>query len=249
MQLKKSNNCSLFLTAGYPHKESALEIVPELEAAGVDLIELGIPFSDPLADGTVIQQSSAIALKNGMNIDLIFEQLIELKGNTKTPIVLMGYFNPVYKYGLERFLKRCAELGVDGLIIPDLTIEVYEENYLELFEKYQVPLVFLITPNTPEPRIRRIEKQSKAFIYLVSSSSITGGSGPFGEAQKEGFERIKAMALSVPVLVGFGIHNKATFDFVCAYFDGAIIGSAFIKSLEKGTAPKDFVNALIQGEY
>jgi len=242
MKLKKENNCSIFLTAGYPKLDSTVKLAIELEKAGADLIELGIPFSDPMADGPVIQESSAIALKNGMTLPLLLEQVKEIKKVVSIPIVLMGYLNPVYQYGLEAFLKACSTIGVDGLILPDLSVEVYERSYQDLFEKYDVPLTFLITPTTSEKRIRKIERHTKTFVYLVSTSSITGKKNEFSEEQIKGFERIKQFNLSVPVLVGFGIHNNKTFSTVCDYFDGAIIGSAFIRSLAKGTNVNEFID-------
>lgn len=245
MNLKPKNNCSLFITAGFPKLNSALEIIPELEKEGVDLIELGIPFSDPLADGPVIQESSAVALKNGMQMDLIFDQLETIKKSSTIPIVLMGYFNPIFKYGLEKFLINCKAQSVDGAIIPDLTIEVYERHYSALFERYEVPVIFLITPETPERRIRKIEAHSKAFIYLVSSSSITGKREDFSHEQIKGFQRIANLKLSVPVLVGFGIHNSSTFNTVCEYFEGAIVGSAFIKSIKNEVPARHFLKELM----
>ncbi len=245
MKLNTNKKCSIFLTAGYPNLDSAITLIPKLEKAGVDLIELGIPFSDPLADGEVIQKSSTVALKNGMDMELLFEQLIVINKKTTIPVLIMGYFNPIFKYGVEQFLKKCSVVGVNSLIIPDMTVEVYENDYQELFRRYNISLVFLITPDTNLKRIRRIEKLSTDFIYLVSSSSITGKKEEFTNKQLQGFKRIKELSLSVPVLVGFGIHNRQTFKAVCDHFDGAIIGSAFIKSLEKNIPVEDFVKEII----
>ena len=245
MKLNKQNNCSIFLTAGYPQLNSAPKLAQELENAGVDFIELGIPFSDPLADGPVIQETSAIALNNGMTIEILFEQVAEIKMNSTLPIVLMGYFNPIYTYGVERFLKQCKALGVDGLIIPDLEIDIYESEYRILFEAYGVPLIFLITTATPVNRIRRIAKMSKAFIYLVSSSATTGTKASFSKDQVQAFERIKALNLGVPIMVGFGIHNNETYRAVCNLFDGAIIGTAYLKSIARHVSTKDFVADII----
>ncbi len=245
MKLNKKNNCSIFLTAGYPQLNSAPKLVEELENAGIDFIELGIPFSDPLADGPVIQETSTIALNNGMTIDVLFEQVAEIKMNSALPIVLMGYFNPIYTYGVEKFLKQCKALGVDGLIIPDLEIDIYEFEYKALFETYDIPLIFLITTATPVDRIRRVEKMSKAFIYLVSSSATTGAKASFSKGQIQAFERIKALNLKVPIMVGFGIHNNETYRTVCNLFDGAIIGTAYLKSIANKVSTKAFVADII----
>lgn len=246
MKLKAKNNCSIFVTAGYPELNSAVKIVPELEKAGVDLVELGIPFSDPLADGETIQEASAIALKNGMTLDILFEQLKEIKKQTRIPIVLMGYFNPILRYGVAHFLARCAEFELDGLIIPDLSPEIVEAEHAAVFKKYGVPLIFLITPETPVERVRKIESFSKAFIYLVSSASTTGGKKGFSNEQVRGFQKIARLSLSVPVLIGFGIHDHQTFSTVCNHSQGAIIGSAFIRSLAKREPVSDFVKRIIQ---
>lgn len=246
MKLKESNNCSVFYTAGFPELNSTEEIAISLEAAGVDLIELGIPFSDPMADGTTIQISSNIALKNGMTIDVLFEQVERIKKTVNIPIVLMGYLNPIFQYGMKRFVRKCASLNVDGLIIPDLPIEIYEKEYLNVFCSAKLPLIFLITPQTSEERIRKIEKHSKSFIYLVSSSSITGKSKGFGASHEQGFKRIKSLNLKVPVFVGFGIGKQADFEFVNSYFDGAIIGSAFIRWLQENKPVGAFVKQFVK---
>lgn len=234
------------MTAGYPELDSTVDLAIELEKSGADLIEIGIPFSDPMADGPVIQESSAIALKNGMNLGILFDQVKEIKKQVKIPIVLMGYFNPIYQYGVEAFLEACQSFGVDGLIIPDLSVEVYEKEYVDLFEKYGIPLTFLITPNTSEDRVRKIEKYTRTFVYLVSTSSITGKRNAFSDQQVQGFERIANMKLSVPVLVGFGIHDNTTFQTVCDYFNGAIIGSAFIRSIGAGEKVENFMGRILQ---
>ncbi|MFT5819415.1 MAG: tryptophan synthase alpha chain [Crocinitomix sp.] len=245
MKLNKKNNCSIFLTAGYPHLNSAPQLVKELENAGVDFIELGIPFSDPLADGPVIQETSAIALNNGMTLDILFQQVVEIKETTSIPIVLMGYFNPIYTYGVEQFLKQCNALGVDGLIIPDLELEIYEVEYKKLFEIYEIPLIFLITTATPVARIKRIAAISTSFIYLVSSTATTGSKLEFTTDQIKSFEKIKQLKLNVPIIVGFGIHNEETFNTICNLFDGAIIGSAFLRSISRNISVKDFVADII----
>ncbi len=240
--LRPKQNLNIFYTAGYPKLNSTVEIAIALEKAGADLIELGIPFSDPMADGPLIQFSSEMALKNGMTLDLLFDQVKVIKTQVKIPLILMGYLNPIFQYGIEKFLEKCKHLGIDGLIIPDLSLETYEGEYSHLFEKYQVPLTFLITPTTSIQRIQKIETLTKSFIYLVSSSSITGNQNDFTSNQIKGFERIANLKIQSPILVGFGIHNHQTFSQVCQYFDGAIIGSAFIKHLKNKLPIHDFIN-------
>lgn len=242
---KQENVCSVFVTAGYPKLESTVDVVLDLEAAGVDMIEIGMPFSDPLADGPTIQKSSLQALKNGMNIPLLFEQIEEIRKTSQIPIVLMGYINPVMAYGLETFLEKCKNVGVDGLIIPDISLETYELEYKNLFTQYGVPLTFLVTPRTTLNRIIRIQNNTETFIYYVSSSATTGRSSNFTEQQESAFLQFNELKLTVPVLAGFGIHNQETFHTVCKYFNGGIIGSAFLRSLEKGQSVKSFVSSLI----
>lgn len=222
---------SIYFTAGYPNLNDTAFIIEELEKSGVDMIEIGLPFSDPLADGVVIQNSSTIALQNGMTTDLLFKQLENIREKVKIPLLIMGYFNPILQYGVEKFCEKCAEIGIDGLIIPDLPIEVYKENYLSIFEKHNLLNVFLITPQTSENRIRLIDEVSKGFIYMVSSASVTGTKDTFGEEQINYFKRIQSMNLKSPQIIGFGISNKNTFDIATDYAKGAIIGSAFINHL------------------
>jgi tryptophan synthase alpha chain len=241
---KEANICNFFLTAGYPSLNDTISTVLELEANGVDMVEIGIPFSDPLADGETIQESSIQALDNGMTISILFNQVEEIRSKSTIPIVLMGYLNPIHNYGLEKFLSKCEEVGVDGLIIPDISLEEYEYKYQSIFDKFQVPLTFLITPKTSIERIRKVEKLTETFLYLVSSSSITGSAGSFSEEQLINFERIKGLQIDVPVLVGFGIHNSDTFKVVNNYFNGAIIGSAFIRAQKAGVGAKEFIGEL-----
>ncbi|WP_411032286.1 tryptophan synthase subunit alpha [Spongiimicrobium sp. 3-5] len=224
---------SIYFTAGYPKLEDTVEIIQELEKNGVDLIEIGLPFSDPLADGPTIQQSSTAALKNGMQTTLLFKQLKDIRASVSIPLILMGYFNPILQYGVEAFCKRCKEIGIDGLILPDLPLDVYQENYEATFKKYGLINVFLITPQTSEARIRQIDDASEGFIYMVSSASVTGAKEGFGQEQQAYFERISGMALKNPQIVGFGISNKNTFQQATTHAKGAIIGSAFIKSLSR----------------
>lgn len=226
---KPSDILSVFVTAGYPELNSLESTILDLEESGVDLIEVGIPFSDPMADGKTIQDSSEIALQNGMNLTVLVEQLKTIRQKTNIPLVLMGYLNPVYQYGVEKLLQFCKDYNIEGMIIPDISVEEYKRNYKTLFEQYGVSLVFIITPITPLGRLVVIDGLSTSFVYLVSSASVTGTSGEFGEEHIKGFEYIKSQNLKTPVLVGFGIHNNSTFAKVCQYFNGAIIGSAFIR--------------------
>ncbi len=220
---------SIYFTAGYPKIDSLKMILPALEQAGVDLVEIGMPFSDPLADGPVIQKSSQKAIENGMNLNLMFEQLRELKLNI--PLILMGYLNPVWQYGIEKFLKSCQDCGVSGTILPDLPLEEYNK-FSEEFKKNNVHNILLVTPQSSDERLRRIAGLSKGFIYAVSSASTTGTKG-FSESNPEFFERIKALAPSVPIMIGFGIKSREDFKRAGQLSDGAIIGTEFIRMLEK----------------
>ena len=224
---------SIYATAGFPQLKDTLQVLKELENTGVDLIEIGMPFSDPLADGPTIQESSTKALMNGMITELLFEQLKEIRNHLSIPLILMGYFNPVLQFGVEKFLKKAAEIGIDGMILPDLPLEVYKRDYKNLFEAYRLSMIFLITPQTPERRIRQIEKASTSFIYMVSTSSTTGAQEGFNQESMEYFKRIEAMNLQVPTVVGFGISNASSYHQATSHSKGAIIGSAFIKVLSK----------------
>jgi len=226
---------SIYFSAGHPQRDDTLPILTALQDAGVDMVEIGLPFSDPLADGPTIQESATQALKNGMTTARLFDQLRDVRQTIHLPLVLMGYFNPILQYGVEAFCRQCAAVGVDGLIIPDLPVDVYHEQYQSLFEQYGLYNMFLISPQTSEARIRYIDSVSKGFIYMVSSASVTGAQKTFGDTQQAYFERIAKMALQTPQLVGFGISNAATFRAATTHAKGAIIGSAFIQFLnEKG---------------
>lgn len=220
---------SIYFTAGYPNLDDTVTIIRNLEKSGVDMIEIGLPFSDPLADGPTIQASSTQALKNGMTTDVLFKQLKDIRNSVKIPLIIMGYFNPMLQYGVEAFCKKCQEIGVDGLIIPDLPVDVYHKEYQSIFENYGLINVFLITPQTSDERIRYIDSVSNGFIYMVSSASTTGAKIGFGEEQTEYFKRIAKMNLNNPQIVGFGISNNETFTQATKYAKGAIIGSAFVK--------------------
>lgn len=227
---------SIYFSAGYPNLNDTVTIIQDLEKNGVDMIEIGLPFSDPLADGPTIQESSTIALKNGMGTELLFSQLKEIRKSVSIPLIIMGYFNPVLQYGVENFCKKCQEIGIDGLILPDLPLDVYKEEYETIFKKYNLINIFLITPQTSESRILQIDEASDGFIYMVSSASTTGAKQGFGEEQDAYFKRIASMNLKNPQIVGFGISNAQTFKQATNTAKGAIIGSAFIKMLsQKGT--------------
>ncbi|RKS43368.1 tryptophan synthase alpha chain [Gillisia mitskevichiae] len=237
---------SIYFTAGYPQIDDTVSIIEDLENNGVDMIEIGLPFSDPLADGPTIQESSTKALKNGMTTEKLFQQLKDIRKTVKIPLIIMGYFNPMLQYGVEDFCKKCEEIGIDGLIIPDLPVDVYSEKYQAIFEKHNLINVFLITPQTSEERIRFIDSVSNGFIYMVSSASVTGSTSGFGEDTKDYFKRISEMNLKNPQVVGFGINDKQSFKEATEYSNGAIIGSAFIKDLNKNGTSKisDFVKTL-----
>ena len=222
---------SIYFTAGYPNLNDTVTIIQDLEKSGVDMIEIGLPFSDPLADGPTIQSSSTQALKNGMTTDVLFSQLKDIRKSIKIPLIIMGYFNPMLQYGVEAFCKKCAEIGIDGLIIPDLPVDVYNEQYKATFEKYGLINVFLITPQTSVERINFIDSISNGFIYMVSSASVTGSNSGFGDEQTKYFKRIAEMNLKNPQIIGFGISNNETFTQATSRAKGAIIGSAFIKHL------------------
>ena len=222
---------SIYFTAGYPAIDDTVTIIQNLEKAGVDMIEIGLPFSDPLADGPTIQASSTQALKNGMTTQKLFEQLKNIRESVTIPLIAMGYFNPMLQYGVEAFCKKCEEIGIDGLIIPDLPVAIYNEQYKTTFEKYGLVNVFLITPQTSVERINFIDAISSGFIYMVSSASVTGSQSGFGDEQTNYFKRIANMNLNNPQIIGFGISNNETFTQATEYAKGAIIGSAFIKHL------------------
>lgn len=234
--LQGKNLLSIYLTAGFPDVERTIEILTEIGDYGVDFVELGMPFSDPLADGETIQRSSATAIRNGMTLPNYFEVMKIVRKKTDLPVVYMGYLNQIMQFGVEQFCRKCHEVHIECLIIPDLPVEVYEREYKAVFEKYGLLISFLITPTTPEERIRKIEKLTTGFIYVVSSSSITGRRGSITRKQRAHYEKIKAMNLSKPTMIGFGIHDKKTYDFACKYANGAIIGSEFIRYVAKENA-------------
>lgn len=241
---KPKDILSVFFTAGYPQLDDTAAILSELERAGVDLVEIGMPFSDPIADGPTIQESSEEALKNGMSMKKLFQQLETVE--TEMPIILMGYINPVLQYGFEKFCEDAVRVGVSGLILPDLPMHEYETVYKGILQKYGLVNVFLITPQTSDERIRQIDKNSDSFIYMVSTASTTGARAQIEEDQIAYFNRINEMDLKNPRLIGFGISNKETFDNACKYSNGAIIGSAFIKALSAGNDVQESVSKFIK---
>jgi len=229
---KKRNILSVYFSAGYPNLEDTPVIMKSLQKAGADLIEVGIPFSDPVADGPTIQESNKIALDNGITLKKILEQLKQVKDKIQVPVILMGYLNPIYQYGIDKFCADCNDAGVSGLIIPDLPMKEYIEAYKAVFEQYGLANIFLITPQTSEDRIRMIDANSQGFIYMVSSSSTTGAKDGLTDEQIAYFIRVQNMKLRSPMLIGFGISDHQSFKQASSYADGAIIGSAFINVLK-----------------
>lgn len=248
-QQKQKNILNIYCTAGYPRLDSTLHIMKALQESGAAIIELGIPYSDPLADGETIQNSSSIALKNGMTIKKLFEQLNDFRDEISIPVVLMGYLNPILQYGFENFCADAAKIGIDGLILPDLPAHEFENEYRSILEKHHLSFIFLVTPETSEERVRKLDTLSSGFLYAVSSSSTTGNEKDFGAVVKY-LQKLQSYHLKNPVLVGFGIKDKQTFSDACCYANGAIIGSAFIKAIEKtesvAEAAQLFVESIIK---
>jgi tryptophan synthase alpha chain len=247
---KKRNIFSVYFTAGFPELNDAALIMEELQNAGVDMIEIGIPFSDPLADGPVIQQSNEIALKNGMSLKLLFDQLEDfnkINNNSTMLKFLMGYYNPIMQFGINEFCKRTKACGVDGVIIPDLPLNEYIENHKILFKEFKLENILLITPNTAEERIRMIDEHSQGFIYLVSSAGTTGVRYGISNEQEKYFHRIKEMKLKNPLMIGFGISDNNSFMKACEHANGAIIGSAFINRISKSKDLRSDIRNFING--
>lgn len=236
---------SVYFTAGYPNLTGTVPILEALEKQGVDLAEVGIPFSDPMADGPVIQQSAGEALHNGMSLKLLFEQLKEVRTTVKIPLVMMGYLNPIMQYGFEKFCQSCAEVGIDGMIIPDLPFADYLANYKAIADRHDLKMIMLISPETEETRIRLIDEETSGFIYLVSSASTTGAQQAFDEGKQAYFKRVADMKLRNPLLVGFGISNRETLEAASAHTNGAIVGSKFIQLLGQCATPDEAVMELL----
>ena len=233
---KKKGILNIYFTAGYPQLNDTVAIIRQLDEAGVDIIELGIPYSDPLADGTTIQESSKIALENGISLHRVMEQVKEARKTSTIPIILMGYYNQFLQYGIKKLVEQAAEYSVDGMIIPDLPMEYYNKHYKRLFEENNINISFLVTPETSSLRIKQADDLSNGFIYVVAQSSITGGQSNISDNQIKYFKKLSDMHLNTPTLIGFGIHDNKTFSQACNYANGAIIGSAFIRMLkEEGT--------------
>lgn len=245
-QKKDKKLLSLYFCAGDPEPGNTANVIRTLEKNGIDMLEVGIPFSDPLADGPVIQSAATHALKNRMSVRELFSQLKDIRKDVQLPLILMGYLNPIFKFGFENFCKKCVEVGVDGMIIPDLPFKDYLEEYKPIADKYDLRIIMLITPETSEERIRYIDDNTDGFIYMVSSAATTGAQKSFNEAKQEYFRRINAMNLRNPRMIGFGISNKQTLEAAQANASGAIIGSKFVTLLEELKDPQKAVDALFE---
>ncbi|MFZ1410876.1 MAG: tryptophan synthase subunit alpha [Micropruina sp.] len=247
-QTGRDHLLSIYLTAGYPALNLTGSLLQAVQQAGADLVEVGMPYSDPLADGPVIQRSGAQALAAGMTLDLLFDQVAEVRSRIHIPLVWMGYFNAILQYGPERFAQRCAACGFEALIVPDLPPEIYRRDYQAIFSRYGLKPVFLVTPQTPEARIRLIDDHSEGFVYLVASSTLTGSNTGIGSAQEQYLARVAGMGLRNPLIAGFGIHDRPSFLSACRYTRGAIVGSAFLRHIGQSADPVqaagEFVRAL-----
>ena len=235
---------SVYFTAGYPHLNDTVAVIRELVAQGIDMIEIGIPFSDPMADGPVIQESSAAALRNGMTLGLLFEQLRDIRKEVDIPLVLMGYLNPIMQYGAENFCRSCADVGIDGVIVPDLPFRDYLADYKPIADRYGLKFIMLITPETSEERVRLIDEHTDGFIYMVSTAATTGSQESYSDSTLDYFSRINAMGLRNPRLIGFGISNKKTWEAARNHAAGAIVGSAFVRLLGCEPSIREAVSSL-----
>lgn len=243
---KQERVLSIYFTAGFPKLEDTLSIMEAIQEGGADIIEIGVPYSDPIADGPTIQDSNQIALENGMSLKKLFQQLEGFRSKIELPVVLMGYLNPIIQYGMEAFCKKCQEVGIDGLILPDLPMQQYLDEFKSVFEQYGLVNTFLISPQTSEKRILEIDQNTDGFIYMVSSHSITGAKTGISEEQIAYFKRVRAMNLSNPRLIGFGISDSETFTTASNYSNGAIIGSAFIKKIKDSKNLNQDIQAYLQ---
>ncbi|WP_321480534.1 tryptophan synthase subunit alpha [uncultured Bacteroides sp.] len=243
----KKDLLSIYFCAGHPTLQGTADVLQALEANGVSMVEIGIPFSDPMADGVVIQNAATEALHNGMSLKVLFEQLRNVRRKVKIPLILMGYLNPIMQYGFESFCRKCVECGIDGMIIPDLPFKDYQERYRLIAERYSLRIIMLITPETSNERVREIDEHTDGFIYMVSSASTTGAQQDFDSQKRAYFKKIEEMKLRNPRMVGFGISNKATFKAACEFSTGAIIGSRFVALLDEEKDPEKAIQRLIQG--
>lgn len=243
---KKQGILSVYFVAGYPETKSTTEIIRELQKQGADMIEVGIPFSDPMADGPVIQAAATKALRSGMSLQLLFDQLSDIRPQVQQPLILMGYLNPVMQYGFENFCKQCQKTGVDGMIIPDLPFQDYLDRYKPIADWYDLRVIMLITPETSDERIRLIDEHTAGFIYMVSSASVTGAQTDFDDQKRAYFSRIAAMNLRNPRLVGFGISNRQTLESASAFSSGAIVGSKFVQLLDQTATIPQAVGGLFE---
>jgi tryptophan synthase, alpha subunit len=240
----KKNILSIYFCAGHPTLESTVETIQALERNGVAMIEIGIPFSDPMADGVVIQNAATKALRNGMSVKLLFDQLKDIRQTVKIPLLLMGYLNPIMRFGFDDFCRNCVECGIDGMIIPDLPFRDYRAYYKEIAEKYDLKIIMLITPETSKERMREIDANTDGFIYMVSSAATTGAQKDFEKQKQSYFQKIRRMNFRNPRMVGFGISNKSTFDAACEYSSGAIIGSKFVTLIDELKDPEKAIKEL-----
>lgn len=243
---KQKNLLSIYFCAGAPTLEDTAKVIETLEKNGVSTIEIGIPFSDPMADGKVIQNASTQALRNGMSLKLLFEQLRDIRKKVKMPLLFMGYLNPIMRFGFENFCQKCNECGIDGVVIPDLPFKDYQEEYRPIAERYDIKMIMLITPETSEERIREIDENTDGFIYMVSSAATTGAQQDFDAQKQAYFKKIGEMQLKNPLIVGFGISNKATFEAACKHTSGAIVGSRFVTLLEEKRDAEKAIQTLIK---
>lgn len=243
---KQKDLLSVYFCAGTPVADNTVEVIKTLEMNGVGMIEIGIPFSDPMADGVVIQNAATQALRNGMSLQLLFQQLKEVRKEVNIPLLLMGYLNPIMKFGFERFCMQCAACGIDGVIIPDLPFNDYKKEYLPVALQYDIKIIMLITPETSEKRIREIDRNTDGFIYMVSSAATTGAQNDFDDQKLSYFKRIEAMNLNNPLMIGFGISNKTTFKAACMHASGAIVGSRFVTLLDEEKSPEKAIRKLIE---
>lgn len=241
---KQKDILSIYFTAGYPNLNDTGDVIRELENNGIDLIEIGIPFSDPMADGPTIQASGTVALRKGMTLKVLFDQLKDIRKDVTIPLIMMGYLNPIMRYGFDAFCKKCNEVGIDGAIIPDLPFDDYINEYKPIADKYDIKIVMLITPETSDERVRFIDEHTDGFIYMVSSASTTGAQQSFDDKKQAYFRKINGMGLRNPRLIGFGISNKATLEAAQANASGAIIGSKFITLLKESANIKEAVKGL-----